>query len=173
MHYGKLIRPAALQRPVDSSRPTIIFGVQVKESISTTADWYRLGGTSLKAIALAAAIKQQYSLPGSTAQLLQLSTIAQQAEYLQQHAAAASQDGGPQLRQLQKRSWADDHRPASSGQEQVRVGTLHMQDHGNQVAFYKSVHSTTGSDTTRVMAQHGWILAATCVELPSDLPTNA
>jgi len=99
--------------------------MQIDDPISATADWYRLGGTSLKAIALAAVIKERFKVKGSTAELLTLNTIVQQALHLKQFQAsnatggAVAADEAANLQEIVPHTWSDDYRPASFGQQQV------------------------------------------------------
>jgi hypothetical protein len=80
-------------------------------------DFFRIGGNSLKAIMAASLIKQALDLPHlSTPQLLQHSTIATMAAFLE---TAAPLQARQQLPMLAAVNWEDSLRPPSSGQQQM------------------------------------------------------
>ena len=97
----------------------------LEDPIGIYTDFYRLGGTSLKAIALAAALKGAFDLPGSTAPLLNMSTVSEMAAYVRKLAPAGAltlHAGGNvviQPKGLAGHIWEDAYRPLSAGQVQM------------------------------------------------------
>ena len=97
----------------------------LEDPIGIYTDFYRLGGTSLKAIALAAALKGAFDLPGSTAPLLNMSTVSEMAAYVRTNASAeaiqnAAANGPVAVSSsIIPQKWPDELRIPSAGQLQM------------------------------------------------------
>lgn len=104
------------------SKHAVLCVLQLSDPISVTADWYQLGGTSLKAIGLSAAIKQHFNLSGPSGNLILLTTIRDMAACVQQQLPSSSKlPKEPVDSSIPVNSWPDELRPVSSGQSQMYV----------------------------------------------------
>ncbi|KAG1667307.1 hypothetical protein FOA52_005066 [Chlamydomonas sp. UWO 241] len=109
----------------------------ISEPISVQSDWYRIGGTSLKAIALASKLKETFALPGSTAALLQLNTIAEQAEHVSKDLASGAGANNGARQQIVATTWVDSLRPPSVGQlSMFALGKDQTSSHYNEGIKY-------------------------------------